>query len=257
MRCGRVSCRSWVLAIFLLLALPFSDYVYSGRSLNVSSRCRQIWKTQVVLSTAERWVFTCGLQVTSWFYANGTVSTNNSADYAFFVCFVRSVRPRFLRLRNARRQSHPWIYYANTVSTFQPLLEGDLVFKLNLGPDKSYQIPSRSAYGGGCRQGTKRSSRNSENLFRINCSNGVPLLNGNRSQSLLLCSLNTCSVRNKTADVFDYAFDCKADLFTFTKSWLREGDDAVRAELCPDCYQFGSLIVSGNGVIFLPTLKNK
>ena len=257
MRCGRVSCRSWVLAIFLLLALPFSDYVYSGRSLNVSSRCRQIWKTQVVLSTAERWVFTCGLQVTSWFYANGTVSTNNSADYAFFVCFVRSVRPRFLRLRNARRQSHPCIYYANTVSTFQPLLEGDLVFKLNLGPDKSYQIPSRSAYGGGCRQGTKRSSRNSENLIRIHCSNGVPLVNGNRNQSLLLCSLNTCSVRNKTADVFDYACDCKADLFTFTESWLREGDDAVRAELCPDCYQFGSLTVSGNGVIFLPTLKNK
>ena len=79
-------------------------------------------------------------------------------------------------------------------------------------------------------------SRNSDNLIRINCSNGVPLLNGNRNQSLLLCSLNTCSVRNKTADVFDYACDCKADLFT--ESWLREGDDAMRAELCPDGYKF-------------------
>ena len=69
--------------------------------------------------------------------------TNNSADYAFFVCFVRPVRPRFLRLRKVRRQSRPCIYYANTVSTFQPLLEGDVVFKLNPGPDKSYQIPSR------------------------------------------------------------------------------------------------------------------
>ena len=166
------------------------------------------------------------------------VSTNNSADYAFFVCFVRPVRPRFLRLRKVRRQSRPCIYYANTVSTFQPLLEGDLVFKLNPGPDKSYQIPSQSADGGCCRQGTKRSSRNSDNLIRINCSKGVPLLNGNRNQSLLLCSLNTCSVRNKTADVFDYACDCKADLFTFTGSWLREGDDAVRAELCPDGYKF-------------------
>ena len=84
----------------------------------------------MLLSTAERWVFTYGLQVTSWFYANGIVSTNNSADYAFFVCFVRPVRPRFLRLSKVRRQSHPCIYYANTVSTFQPLLEGDLVFKL-------------------------------------------------------------------------------------------------------------------------------
>ena len=68
-----------------------------------------------------------------------------------------------------------------------------------------------------------------DNLIRINCSNGVPLLNGNRNQSLLLCSLNTRSVRNKTADVFDYACDCQADLFTFTESWLREGDNAVRA----------------------------
>ena len=64
------------------------------------------------------------------------------------------------------------------------------------------------------------------------------MLNGNRNQSLLLCSLNTCSVRNKTANVFDYACDCKADLFTFTKSWLREGDGAVRVELCPDGYKF-------------------
>lgn len=216
MRCGRVTCRSWVLAFFLLLAFPFSEHVYSGRSLNVSSCCRQIWKAQELLSTAERWVFTYGLQVTSWFYANGIVSTNNSADYAFFICFVRLVRPRFLQLCKVRRQSRPCIYYANTVSTFQPLLEGHLVFKLNPGPDKSYQIPSRSADAGGCRQGTKRSSRNSDNLIKINCSNGVPLLNGDRNQSLLLRSLNTCSVRSKTADVFDYACDCKANLFTVT-----------------------------------------
>ena len=89
-------------------------------------------------------------------------------------------------------------------------------------------------------------SRNSDNLIRINCSNGVPLLNGNRNQSLLLCSLNTCSVRNNTADVFDYACDCKADLFT--ESWLREGDDAMRAELCPDGYRFmGQNRIGRNG----------
>ena len=191
----------------------------------------------MLLSTAERWVFTYGLQVTSWFYANGIVSTNNSADYAFFACFVKLVRPRFLWLCKVRRQSRPCIYYANTVSTFQPLLEGDLVFKLNPGPDKSYQIPLRSADAGSCRQGTKRLSRNNDNLIMINCLI-VPSLNGDRNQSLLLCSLNTRSVRNKTADVFDYACDCKAVLFTFTESWLRKGDDAVRAELCPDGYKF-------------------
>ena len=84
--------------------------------------------------------------------------------------------------------------------------------------------------------GRWRSSRNSDNLIRISCSNVVPLLNGNRNQFLLLCSLNTGSVRNKTAAVLDYACDCKADLFTFTESWLREGDDTVRAELCPEGY---------------------
>ena len=192
----------------------------------------------MLLSMAERWVFTYGLQVTSWFYANGIVSTNNSADYAFFVSFFRLVRPRFLRLCKVTRQNRPCIYYANTVLTFQPLLEGDLVFKLNPGPDKSYQLPLRSADAGSCRQGTKRSSRNNGNLIGINCSNGVPSLNGDRNQSLLLCSLNTRSVRNKTANVFDYACDCKGDLFTFTESCLREGDDAVRAELCPDGYKF-------------------
>ena len=56
MRCGRVTCRSGVFAFFLLLTFPFSDHVYSGRSLNVSRCCRQIWKAQVLLSTAERWV---------------------------------------------------------------------------------------------------------------------------------------------------------------------------------------------------------
>ena len=142
------------------------------------------------------------------------------------------------------------------------MLEGDLVFKLNPGPDKSYQIPSRSADCGGCRQGTKRSSRNSDNLIRINCSNGVPLLNGNRNQSLLLCSLNTPSVRNKTADVFDYACDCKADLFMFTESWLREGDEAVRTELCPDYYKFMGQnrigrSVGGTGIIYRDSLHVK
>ena len=103
--------------------------------------------------------------VTSWFSVHGIVCMNNGADYAFFVCFVRPVRPRFLRLRKVKRQSRPCIYYANTISSFQPLLEGDLVFKLNPGPEKSYQISSRLADSGGGRQGTKRSSRNSGSIF--------------------------------------------------------------------------------------------
>ena len=99
--------------------------------------------------------------------ANNIASMNNTAGYAFSVSFVRPVSPRFLWLCKARRESLPCIYYANTLSTFQPLLERDLVFKLNLGANKSYQIPSPSADGGGCRQGTKRWLSNSDNLIRI------------------------------------------------------------------------------------------
>ena len=99
MSCGRVFCRSWVLVIFLLLDYSFANHVYSGRSLDVSSCWRQIWTTQGPVLTAERRVFTNGLQVTSWFSVYGIVSTNNGADYAFLVGFVRPVRPRFLWLR--------------------------------------------------------------------------------------------------------------------------------------------------------------
>ena len=35
----------------------------------------------------------------------------------------------------------------------------------------------------------KKSSRNTGNLIKINCSTGVTALNRNRAQSLLLCSL--------------------------------------------------------------------
>lgn len=64
----------------------------------------------------------------------------------------------------------------------------------------------------------KKSSRNTGNLIKINCSTGVTALNRNRAQSLLLCSLNPGSVKNQTADVFDYVCDCKADLFAFTET---------------------------------------
>ena len=78
----------------------------------------------------------------------------------------------------------------------------------------------------------KKSSRNTGNLIKINCFMDVAALNRNRAQSLLLCSLNPRSVRNKTADMFGYVCDCKADLFAFTETWLRDHDDAVRAEIC-------------------------
>ena len=46
-----------------------------------------------------------------------------------------------------------------------------------------------------------------------------------------------CTIKNQKQFKM-FVTDSKADLFTFTESWLREGDDAVRAELCPDGYKF-------------------
>ena len=136
------------------------------------------------------------------------------------------------------RQCRPSIYYANSVSTFQPLLVGDLVFKINPGPmyNAGLRIQSRSLTTGN--RNIKKSSRNTGNLMKINSSMDVAALNRNRAQSLLLFSLNPRSVRNKTADMFDYVCDCKADLFAFTETWLRDDDDAVRAEICPNGYTF-------------------
>ena len=54
---------------------------------------------------------------------------------------------------------------------------------------------------------------------------------------LSLCLLNSRSVRNKTAVIFDYVCDCKADLVAIKQRWLGDHDAAVGAELCPDGYR--------------------
>ena len=43
---------------------------------------------------------------------------------------------------------------------------------------------------------------------------------------------------NHSLESLYYACDYRADLFTFTERWLRDGDDVVRAEFCPDGYKF-------------------
>ena len=43
----------------------------------------------------------------------------------------------FVFIKNrSRRSKSPCAYYANSTATFHPLLEGDLVFKLNSGPSQ-------------------------------------------------------------------------------------------------------------------------
>ena len=79
------------------------------------------------------------------------------------------------------------------------------------------------------------SSRNINNLISVRRYSALaPIV---ADKHLSLCLLNACSVKNKTADLFDYICDCKTDLVAITETWLTTDDAAVRAELCPVGYR--------------------
>ena len=61
--------------------------------------------------------------------------------------------------------------------------------------------------------------------------------NANSKQPLSLCVLNIRSLRNNSASFQDYAHECNADLIAVTETWLKEIDDAVRAEVKPTGYK--------------------
>ena len=132
-----------------------------------------------------------------------------------------------------KRCKRPCVYYANTTATFRVLLEGDLVFKLNLGPGSTIRQINpivRTCYRPQRMLQTR--SRNSANLVNIRC--GPFLINVNHSLSLRL--MNTQSVRNKTADFVDYVCGQALHLVAVTDTWLKTIDDAIRVELCPAGY---------------------
>ncbi|XP_078372669.1 uncharacterized protein LOC144656313 [Oculina patagonica] len=52
------------------------------------------------------------------------------------------------------------------------------------------------------------------------------------------CQSSTSTSPPPSAYIFDYICDCKADLFAITETWLCPDDAAVRAEVCPDGYNF-------------------
>ena len=79
------------------------------------------------------------------------------------------------------------------------------------------------------------SSRNISNLISVRRSSALASIIADKHLSL--CLLNARSVKNKTADLFDYICDCKADLVAIAETWLTTDDAAVRAELCPVGYK--------------------
>ena len=84
-----------------------------------------------------------------------------------------------------------------------------LVIKLNPGPNGIPVIVStRRNYD---REAQPSSlSRNISNLISVRCLYALAPIAPH--QHLSLCLLNARSVKNKTADFFDYICDCKADL---------------------------------------------
>ena len=97
-----------------------------------------------------------------------------------------------------RRSKRPCLYYSNAYATFRPLI-GDILFKLNPGPDTN----------------------------QVN----------HCSSNLTFCLLNAHSLRNKSASFCDYVQDCKADIFAITETWLTQNDAAVCKEITPNGYR--------------------
>ena len=104
--------------------------------------------------------FCRGLRISFWnFGFHATVHKINQAHLALFDCLLIPNRPSFRHRCDIQRQCRPSIYYANSVSTFQPLLVGDLVFKINPRPmyNAGLRIQSRLLTTGN--RNIKKSSR--------------------------------------------------------------------------------------------------
>ena len=139
---------------------------------------------------------------------------------------LRSLECPSLKIK-IKRAKRPCTFYSNSLATFHCLLEGDLVFKLNPGPLEkeigNFQIQHTRPL---------KQSRNSANLISITCEPFYKI-----SNSLSLCLLNAQSVKNKSANIFDYVIECKADLVAITETWLKSNHDVIRSELCPTGYK--------------------
>ena len=119
-----------------------------------------------------------------------------------------------------KRCKRPCLYYANYTASFHLLLIGDLVFKLNPGPDFARNCYIKPIVSVRTSQVSMPiSQRNENNLIKINC---LPAIR-NVEHQLSICLFNARSVRNKCADIMDYICDTKIDIIAITETWLTPG----------------------------------
>ena len=156
-----------------------------------------------------------------WYWNDTFPPSHHSCDC---LVYTPANYPIFFRRPRIRRYRCPCAYYSNTSASFHPLLIGDLVFKLNPGPNGIPVIVSTRSNNYNRENQPSSLSRNISNLT---CVRRLPALAPIATyQHLSLCLLNARSVKNKTADLFDYICDCKADLVAITETWLTT-DDAL------------------------------
>ena len=114
--------------------------------------------------------------------------------------------PCQLRLR---RHGRPTVYYANSCASFHQVLIGDLVIKLNPGPEGcgiSTIVKPRHPYSGTLRAPQSRSSLFKSTTWNVSDFTKMHCLSANYVNEVFLpfCHMNAQSVRNKTADFVDY-----------------------------------------------------
>ena len=144
------------------------------------------------------------------------LSLHWSSNATRFVADLR--KPYFVPSRTKiRRHRRPCAYYPNSSASFHLPLVGDLVFKLNPGPERQRDDCDNYSHCGRKHKGT------------------LPTQAG--ITPLSFCLFNSRSVENKSADIIDYICECKADLVAITETWLHVNGDAVRQQVCPVNYK--------------------
>ena len=190
-----------------------------------------------------------------WNSNNGFTVVNATLDF-------RIIHRTSLKIK-LRRNKCPCAYYANSGATFHLILDvGDLVFKLNPGPDNKITtiVSSYRASRSHVRRPPSNFHLNSycSNPFNSNghlqsryCFPRGASLHNLRSlkrvslipeflfnRQFISCLIKARSVCNKTLIIKDFVVDYKVDLLGITETWLHmDGCDATIGELCPSGYR--------------------
>ena len=152
-------------------------------------------------------------------------------------CFVIRDNPECCASRiKIKRSKYRCAYYSKSTATFQCLLQGDLVFKLNPGPTGDQSTIHAHCSVTRRRVPLSTRTRNHSNLNTVKRAPttkhfNTPILEQQDNRAFQLCSLNARSLRNKSTAFVDLVCDLRAELFTICESWLHDLDSAILSEL--------------------------